>query len=670
MAVACSSDEEASRRAAPPRPAPPRKSHPLGFSGKTLSGRDFSFDEVLGRKNLVVVLFDATSPKAKLATAVAERLVARRHDYNLAMVGVVVPPGYRVLSARRVPRERPSRAELAALARKFLGQQESTLECVVDPDGEITERYTKAWGISRMDELPAFYPFQCGGSGPPRPVFPRYAAKAADPADYLYRRILRRLGIEVETSVDPLAGHLPKAPDFEVKDTEGKTHRLGDYRGNVLVVVLMARDCPRCKDLLTFLGSCLRDFGREARGQKPWMEVLAICTDTTGAALARLREERGYRFPVCGDPDWTARSAFRYRGAVPDAFVIGPRGRVQFRHRGFTPAEADVLYMELRTLLGIPTTPMLRRGAYSGMRACGVCHRREAVDWSLTRHACAWETLVRLGRESDPKCVRCHVVGHGHSGGFVSQRKTPHLSDVQCESCHGRNGCKAFAGGVMARPVTAETCARCHDAVHSPRFDYTSYRGRILHNRYEKLSRLSRSEREARLRKLCSGAREELFDPEVPYVGSAVCGRCHPTEYQALEGGVHARALEPLTKPAPTDPAVPAHKRGIRGIERAECVRCHVTGYGRPGGFPTNLPARPLTHPLAGVGCEACHGPGKRHVEDPKKPRAIARLGGTCPECNILPICRQCHDDANSPDFDYRQALPRARHPVGEALEK
>jgi hypothetical protein len=71
---------------------------------------------------------------------------------------------------------------------------------------------------------------------------------------------------------------------------------------------------------------------------------------------------------------------------------------------------------------------------------------------------------------------------------------------------------------------------------------------------------------------------------------------------------------------------------------------------------------------MAGVGCEACHGPGKAHADDPKKPRAIARLGGTCPECNVLPICRQCHDDANAPDFDYKQALPKAVHPVGKAV--
>jgi len=52
------------------------------------------------------------------------------------------------------------------------------------------------------------------------------------------------------------------------------------------------------------------------------------------------------------------------------------------------------------------------------------------------------------------------------------------------------------------------------------------------------------------------------------------------------------------------------------------------------------------------------------------KPRATLRLGGTCPECNVLSIGRQCHDDANSPDFDYRRDLPKARHPVGQDSRK
>lgn len=41
-------------------------------------------------------------------------------------------------------------------------------------------------------------------------------------------------------------------------------------------------------------------------------------------------------------------------------------------------------------------------------------------------------------------------------------------------------------------------------------------------------------------------------------------------------------------------------------ITDANCLRCHSTGYGKPGGF-TSLAQTP---DLANVQCEACHGPG------------------------------------------------------------
>lgn len=43
----------------------------------------------------------------------------------------------------------------------------------------------------------------------------------------------------------------------------------------------------------------------------------------------------------------------------------------------------------------------------------------------------------------------------------------------------------------------------------------------------------------------------------------------------------------------------------------ANCVGCHVTGYGQNGGF-VNVASTP---DLAGVGCEACHGPGGTYIK-------------------------------------------------------
>jgi len=648
--------------------ARPRRRNPLAFAGETLDGWRYDVAERNARRRVIVYLADVTAAGAERLTAVAQRLHAERHPHNLEVVAVAVPPGYRALAVDRLPRQLASAAALAALARKHLAAAGATFPCVLDPTGAIVERYAKSYGRYKLDALPAFYVFGERASQPEgRPVFATAATRSAEPQDYILRRVLKQLGIEPPADVEPLAGHHPPAPAVSFTDVAGKAHKLADYRGHLVVFVLMAEHCPRCKQELTFLHSMLAAYGRTRRKEPPWVEVIAVCTDASGDKLEALVARRRYRFPVAPDADWAVRSAFRYRGATPDTFVIDPQGRIRFRHRGYTDETAPLLHMEIRAILGLRTRPMLRPDTYAGDEACRICHEHQHADWTLTRHACAWESLVRIGRQDDPKCFPCHVVGHGQAGGFVSARRTPELRNVQCESCHGKNGCEAFAKGA-AKPITAATCTPCHDARHSPRFDFDAYRQRTLHNRALELAKLPRDEREKRLRRLCAGGDAQLFDPDTPYVGTAACAPCHPTEHKALQDGFHARALDPLSKPAPDRWDVARHKRGIVGLRKPECIRCHVTGHARPGGFPKAAPADPLRHPLAGVGCEACHGPGKAHAADPKKPGAIVKLGGTCPECHVLPICRRCHDDANDPDFNYPAALPRAAHPVGKAV--
>ena len=48
-------------------------------------------------------------------------------------------------------------------------------------------------------------------------------------------------------AIPALAGIGRSAPDFEVKDINGKPHRLGDYKGKIVVLEFYDLECQFCK---------------------------------------------------------------------------------------------------------------------------------------------------------------------------------------------------------------------------------------------------------------------------------------------------------------------------------------------------------------------------------------------------------------------------------------
>jgi len=78
---------------------------------------------------------------------------------------------------------------------------------------------------------------------------------------------------------------------------------------------------------------------------------------------------------------------------------------------------------------------------FVGSDACKKCHSDAYDVWKESKHAHAYETLVKVKhpglRQHDPECIVCHTVGFGYESGFRSERETPKLKDVGCESCHG-----------------------------------------------------------------------------------------------------------------------------------------------------------------------------------------------------------------------------------------
>ena len=65
----------------------------------------------------------------------------------------------------------------------------------------------------------------------------------------------------------------------------------------------------------------------------------------------------------------------------------------------------------------------------------------------------------------------------------MSLRDLRNLTNVQCEVCHGPAERHADVGGDEASVTlksTEDMCKTCHNAHHSPKFDYTTYLPRIL----------------------------------------------------------------------------------------------------------------------------------------------------------------------------------------------
>jgi len=119
-----------------------------------------------------------------------------------------------------------------------------------------------------------------------------------------------------------------------------------------------------------------------------------------------------------------------------------------------------------------------------------------------------------------------------------------------------------------------------------------------------------------------------------PYLGAEACAACHQPFAGQWRATRHSGAFGDLQR--------------VGKSKDPECVRCHTTGYALEGGFYSMT----TTPGLAGVQCEACHGPGNGHVEDLSVPmRPI-----------VESLCRACHTAANSPDFDFIKYLEKIRH--------
>jgi hypothetical protein len=137
---------------------------------------------------------------------------------------------------------------------------------------------------------------------------------------------------------------------------------------------------------------------------------------------------------------------------------------------------------------------------------------------------------------------------------------------------------------------------------------------------------------------------------EAKYIGAKKCKACHMKQFKSWKKTTMAISFENLK------PGMKAEEKKKAGIDPDKdythdegCLKCHTTGYGKPGGF-TSIEDTPK---LAGVQCEGCHGPGSEYSKVMKKnKKAWKETGYTSEELKavglIIPSedekgCMACH---------------------------
>ncbi|MFQ5663302.1 MAG: cytochrome c family protein [Terriglobia bacterium] len=150
------------------------------------------------------------------------------------------------------------------------------------------------------------------------------------------------------------------------------------------------------------------------------------------------------------------------------------------------------------------------------------------------------------------------------------------------------------------------------------------------------------------------------------YLAAKRCRPCHLAQFKSWQQTRMAKAFE-LLKPGVSADAKRAHNLDPDKDYTSDpnCVSCHVTGYGQPGGF-VSLEKTPT---LAGVQCDACHGPGKAYLKPnlmslknkAYKRNDLVAAGMVIPSAET---CQSCHNE-KSPfyqAFDYEARVGQGTH--------
>jgi thiol-disulfide isomerase/thioredoxin len=136
------------------------------------------------------------------------------------------------------------------------------------------------------------------------------------------------------------AGVAAATEPFALKDVEGKTHRLADYRGQWLIVNFWATWCPPCLEEIPDLIAV-----KEARSD---VQILGVAMEFQDKKqVVQFADGMFVNYPIVLGDKKSAESVGSVEG-LPTTFIYDPQGNLKKRVAG------KITRKQLEALIGLP----------------------------------------------------------------------------------------------------------------------------------------------------------------------------------------------------------------------------------------------------------------------------------------------------------------------------
>ncbi|HIA29925.1 MAG TPA: LysM peptidoglycan-binding domain-containing protein, partial [Candidatus Marinimicrobia bacterium] len=158
----------------------------------------------------------------------------------------------------------------------------------------------------------------------------------------------------------------------------------------------------------------------------------------------------------------------------------------------------------------------------------------------------------------------------------------------------------------------------------------------VMVNMIIEYNRLKRQRLTRRIERIMPIPAEYLVAP------AAKCGTCHPDKLEHWLTTAHAASFTTLEN---------EHKH-----KSPDCLSCHTSGFGRDDGYLNYN----ITAGLKTVNCTECHYVSVEHLKKPflSKPGPPTEAA-----------CLRCHDQKNSPSYEFAAFTERILHPMIEVID-